>query len=130
MILRIGTTEIAITENPVRRRDTKRGFFLDITIPKDNIGMEELYNLLSTNETDIAVVNDDGTENVYKGFKEVGSFALENGNYHIAQVCTSEYEAQLSLMQNKVVEQNKIIEAQNEEIVMLNDTLLEVIMGY
>ena len=133
--LTIGNTSIEITDC-VRMRDTRRGFYLDITIPKENIGMEALYALLDGCMETIIVTNDDGTVNEYMGFKTLGSFALEDGSYRIAQICTSEYEAQLSLAQSKIAEQDAIIEAQNatiaaqtEEILMLNDTLLEVLMG-
>lgn len=158
MNLTIGSTTIEIT-SCVRKRDTQKGFFLDLTIPRENIGMDELYALLNGNTEDIIV-----DENVYKGFKEVGSFALENGTYRVAQVCTSELEAQLSLAQNTIKEQNvtistmqntlnaqetalkghtkiiseqtkaitlqtETIKAQTEEIAILNDTLLEVLMA-
>ena len=135
MNLTIGTTTIKIT-SCTRKRDTQRGFYLDLTIPKDNIGMDDLYALLNGNTEPIVVIEADGTENTYIGFKETGSFALEGGFYKVAQVCTSEYEAQLSLAQSKMAEQdaiiaaqNETIEAQTEEIIMLNDTLLELLMA-
>lgn len=103
MILTIGSTSFEIT-SCTRKRDTQRGFYLELVIPKDNIGMDELYALLDGNEENIVV-----DENVYIGFKQVGSFALENGSYKVAQICTSEYEAQLSLAQNKIKEQDTTI---------------------
>ena len=120
MNLTIGTTTIEIT-SCTRRRDTQKGFFLDLVIPKESIGMEALYALLSGNTEPIVVVEDDGTENTYLGFKETGSFALEGDAYHVAQVCTSEYEAQLSLAQTKIAEQDAVIENQNANIMVLEE---------
>lgn len=134
MNMTIGSTTIEIT-SCVRKRDIQRGFFLELTIPKATIGMDDLYALLNGNTEDIIVVDADETENTYRGFKETGSFSLEGGFYKVAQVCNSEYEAQLSIAQKKIADQdsvierqNQIIEAQTEEIVLLNDTLLEMLM--
>ena len=120
MNLTIGTTTIEIT-SCTRMRDTQKGFFLDLVIPKESIGMEALYALLSGNTEAIVVVEDDGTENTYLGFKETGSFALEGDAYHVAQVCTSEIEAQLSLTQSKIAEQKTIIDAQFAQITGLEE---------
>lgn len=103
MKLTIGSTTIDIT-SCTRMRDTKRGFYLDLQIPKNNIGMEALYSLLDNCTETIIITTDTGAVNEYKGFQTLGSFACENGMYKIAQVCTSEYEAQLSLTQTKVNE--------------------------
>lgn len=122
MKLAIGSTIIDIT-SCTRMRDTKRGFYLDIQLPKENIGMEELYSLLDDCEETIVVTDDNGNVSKYVGFKTLGSFACEDGVYRIAQICTSEYEAQLSLAQNEIIklqniidEQSEVIEAQAEEI--------------
>ena len=135
MNLTIGNTTIEIT-SCTRMRDTKRGFYLDITIPKENIGMEDLYNLLDGCTETIIVTDENGAVTEYVGFKTLGPFTIENGAYKISQICTSEYEAQLSLAQAKIAEQDaklatqeETINAQREEIAMLNDTLLEVLMG-
>ena len=118
--LTIGSTTLEIT-SCVRKRDTQRGFFLELTIPKESIGMDELYALLNGNTEDIVVVDADGTVNVYRGFKETASFALEGNFYKIAQVCTSEYEAQLSLTQTRITEQNAVIEGQNVHMAALDE---------
>lgn len=141
MKLTIGSKTITITSCE-KLRNHKKGFFLDLVIPQDSIGMDELYATLNGTTDNIVVTNDDGTENTYIGFKEVGAFSLENGAYHVWQVATSELEAQNSILQNKVAEQNAVIAvlkddaqrqsvtitAQQEEIAMLNDTLLELLM--
>lgn len=118
--LTIGSTTLEIT-SCTRKRDTQRGFFLDLVVPKESMGMDELYALLSGNTEPIVVVDADGTENTYIGFKETGSFALEGGSYHVAQICTSEYEAQLSLAQTKIAEQDAVIETQTANIMALEE---------
>ena len=126
MNLSIGNKTLAIT-GCTRRRDTRRGFFLDIEIPKENIGMDELYALFDGCTENIVVIDDEGTENVYTGFKTIGSFSLENGVYKVAQVCTSEYEAQLSIAQNRIAEQTNVIAAQAEMIGLLEEATVEQI---
>lgn len=120
MNMTIGNTSIEIA-SCVRMRDTKRGFYLDITIPKENIGMEDLYNLLDSCTENIVVTDEEGNVSEYVGFKTLGSFACENGEYKVAQVCTSEYEAQLSLAQTKIAEQDAVIEGQNANIMVLEE---------
>jgi hypothetical protein len=120
MRLTIGSTTIEITDC-VRMRDTKRGFYLDITIPKENIGMEELYTLLDGCTEKIIVTDENGAVAEYMGFKSLGSFACEDGLYKVAQICTSEYEAQLSLAQSKIAEQDSVIEMQMANIMALEE---------
>jgi hypothetical protein len=128
--LTIGSTTLEITSY-ARRRDVQKGFYLELTIPKESIGMDNLYALLNNNAEPIVITEADGVENTYIGFKEIGSFALENGAYKVAQVCTSEIEAQLSLAQNKVNEQNAVIaslqnvvETKAEEVAVLSANVL------
>ena len=123
MNLTIGNTTIEITDC-VRMRDTKRGFYLDIQIPKENFGMEDLYNLFDGCTEAIIVTDDEGKVTEYKGFQTLGSFACEDDVYKVAQVCTSEYEAQLSLAQSKIAEQEEIINNQAAVINNLNEELL------
>lgn len=115
MNLTIGSTTVEIT-SCTRMRDTRRGFYLDLQIPKDNIGMEELYTLLDGCTEVITITNDEGVVNNYKGFQTLGSFACEDGVYKIAQVCTSEYEAQLSLTQGEIAEVRTLQEANDAEL--------------
>ena len=121
MNLQIGNTTIEIT-SCTRKRDLQKGFYLDLVIPKESIGMDDLYALLDGNEEAI-VITDGEVENTYRGFKEVGSFACENGSYTVAQICTSEIEAQLSLAQNKVAEQNTVIASMQDTITAQNTAL-------
>ena len=115
MNLTIGSTTIEIT-SCTKRRDVKRGFYLDLYVPQASIGMDELFNLLDGNTEPIVITEADGTESVYVGFKQLGAMSLEAGVYNVAQVCTSEYEAQLSLAQNKLADQNKVIESMQNVI--------------
>ena len=120
MNLTIGSTTIVATEC-TRRRDPRQGFYLEITIPKDSIGMDELYGLLNECKESIVVTEDNGTENTYVGFRTLANFSYEKGSYKVTQVCTSEYEAQLSLANSRLTEQSVIIAAQEAEIKSLNE---------
>lgn len=120
--LTIGSKSFPITSY-TKKRDVKRGFYLDLYIPQTSIGMDELFNLLNNNEENIVITEADGTENIFMGFRELAAISYEGGVYNVAQVCTSEYEAQLSLAQNKINEQNDVIanmqgviEAQDSEL--------------
>ena len=115
MNLRINDTTIEIT-SCTRMRDVKRGFYLDIKIPKSSIGMDALSDLLDNNESTIYIIDANGNESAYNGFKTLGNLSLENGVYQVCQVCTSEIEAQLSIAQNKIAEQATALEAANRTI--------------
>lgn len=106
--LTIGSKSFKINSY-TKKRDAKRGFYLDLYIPQESIGMDELFNLLNNNEENIIITTGEGTENIFMGFKELGAISCEGGVYNVAQVCTSEYEAQLSLAQNKINEQDNVI---------------------
>lgn len=118
MNLTIGTKTIEIT-SCTRKRDTQRGFFLDIAIPKDNISFEELSALLDGCSEPIVV---DTTE--YNGFSLMNSVMLKDGVYHVEQCCVSEIEAQLSLAQKKISDQDALITTLQAENVLLNNQLL------
>lgn len=121
MNLRIGSTTIAIT-SCTRMRDIKRGFYLDIKIPKDSISMDELSALLDGNTETIYVINGEN-ESAYNGFKMLSTLSLENGVYQVCQACTSEIEAQLSIAQNKVAEQAKELEATKQVVNQQTETI-------
>lgn len=119
-----------------RFRDNTKGFYLDIAVPVENISKDALYDLLDANKETIYVTEEDGTESIYDGFNSIQNFSVSKGYILVAQYCTSELEAQLSLAKSKIAEQDRIIAeqgntiaGQNEEIIMLNDTLLEVLLG-
>lgn len=114
MNITIGNTTIAIT-SCTRMRDLKRGFYLDIKIPKDSISMDELSALLDGNTETIYVI-DGENESAYNGFKMLSTLSLEDGVYQVCQACTSEIEAQLSIAQNKVAEQAKELEATKQVV--------------
>lgn len=121
MNLRIGNTTVAIT-SCTRMRDLKRGFYLDIKIPKDSISMDELSALLDGNTETIYVI-DGENESAYNGFKMLSTLSLENGVYQVCQACTSEIEAQLSVAQNKVAEQAKELEATKQVVNRQSETI-------
>lgn len=120
MKLRVGSTEIAITSCS-RRRDVQRGFYLDLQIPKENITFDELDALLNGCEESIIITEEDGTETTYNGFKLLNSVMLKDGVYHVEQCCVSEIEAQLSLAQKKIAEQNAVIAEKAEQVTSLEE---------
>lgn len=124
MNLTIGNTTIAIN-SCTRMRDTKRGFYLDIKIPKDSISMDELSTLLDGNTETIFVIDDAENESAYNGFKMLSNLSLENGVYTVCQACTSEIEAQLSIAQNKVTEQAKALEDTNRVVAQQIETIVQ-----
>ncbi len=129
MNLTIGQTTIEIT-SCTRMRDLQRGFYLNIEIPKDNITFAELSDLFDGCTESITVNGEDG-ETVYNGFSLMNSVMLKDGVYHVEQCCVSEIEAQLSLAQKKIAEQNEAVTMLEETSVMqtatLESLLLEVI---
>lgn len=113
MTLTIGSQVIEVTRC-TRMRDTQRGFYLDISIPKGTITMDELEKIFDNNEYSI-IVSSETEENIYTGFKQLSSLSLENGVYKVIQVCTSEMEAQLSIVQSQMaVQEKKLTVAENE----------------
>lgn len=136
MKLTIGSTTFDATRCS-RRRDNTKGFYLDIEVPVESISKDALYDLLDNNKETIYALEDDGTESMYDGFNSIQNFSVSKGAIFVAQYCTSELEAQLSLANSKIAEQDRtiagqgeIIAGQNEEIIMLNDILLEVLLGF
>lgn len=112
--LTIGSTSFEIV-SCTRMRDIKRGFYLDIKIPKTSISMDELSALLDGNEQTITITDGENVS-AYNGFKQLSSLSLENGVYTACQVCTSEIEAQLSIAQNKIAEQAKELEVTKQVV--------------
>lgn len=124
MNMTIGNTSVPVL-SCTRMRDPKRGFYLDIKIPKENIGMQALYDMFDNCAEKIVVVDDDGGVCEYTGFKTLANFSCEYGVYTVIQVCTSEYEAQLSLTQSKIAEIDVNINdlaVENEELRITQET--------
>ena len=123
MNLTIGTTTVEIT-SCVRMRDFQRGFYLDIEIPKANITFEELSTLFDGCTESIIVNDEKEGETAYNGFSLMNSVMLKDGAYHVEQCCVSEIEAQLSLAQKKIEEQNAIIDTLRVENALLTEEVL------
>ena len=116
----IGSTTFEATHCE-RFRDNTKGFYLDISVPVKNISKDELYDLLDGNQETIHVVEEDGTESIYDGFNSVQNFSVSKGCILVAQYCTSELEAQLSLAKSKIAEQEKIIATQSMQVTSLEE---------
>lgn len=110
-----------------RMRDLQRGFYLDIKILRSVIGMDELAAIFDGNTEPIYVLEGE-LPNEYRGFKTLSNLSLENGIYHIIQTCTSEIEAQLSMVQNKSAEQDTVIQALHTELEKANQNITEQAM--
>ena len=123
MNLTIGSKTIEIVSCE-QRRDNKKGFFLDIVAPVANVSMDELRSLLKDNKEDIVVAKEDGTVNTYTGFGLLGVLSCEENMIHVAQYANSEIEAQLSVAQNKIVEQDAVIATLQAENSLLLEELL------
>lgn len=108
MIIKIGSTTFEATKCE-RIRHLTKGFYLDMSIPVENIGMDALRALLDGNKEDIVVTESDGTESIYTGFNAIGDFSFAKNAIHVSQFCESELQAQLSIAQNKVAAQAKTI---------------------
>lgn len=119
MNMTIGTKTIEISACN-RKRDVQRGFYLDIQIPKENISFEELDALLD-GCTEPIVITDDSGETTYTGFSLLNSIMAKNGIYHAEQCCVSEIEAQLSLAQKKISDQDAVIATQKQTITGLEE---------
>ena len=123
MKITIGSTTFDAT-SCTRRRDNAKGYYLDMTIPTENISKDTLYDLLDGNTESIIATEGDGTESTYDGFNAIGNFSVSKGLILVSQYCTSELEAQLSLAKNKIAEQDKtIVIMQNEAQAMTAEIL-------
>lgn len=114
---------------------------LRIEIPQSDISHDDLKTLLKENAGDIIAIKDDGTTETFTGFhyqvRISDSETPEGVEIHSCEIeCVSENEFQIGILQRTVAQQNAVIESQNQtinaqasEIALLNDTLLEVLMG-
>lgn len=133
--LTIGSTTIEITDF-TKIRNAVVGVYAEIKFPKKTITSADVWALFDNNQHDLVVTEEDGSITTYKGYSECESVKETKDEFLVTQICASE-------AMHRVNEANKQIEnlekdnatlqaeviAQNEEIVMLNDTLLEVLMG-
>jgi len=79
MNLTIGTKTIEIT-SCTRKRDTQKGFFLEMVIPKENIGMDELYALLDDN-TEVTIWGNSANRTVNEALAVVGKHGYVTGQF-------------------------------------------------
>lgn len=126
MQLMIGSNTIDVV-SCTRLRDVQRGFYLDIKILRSTIGMDDLIAIFDGNTEPIYVLEGE-IPNEYIGFKTLSNISLENGIYHVMQACTSEIEAQLSLVQNKSSEQDVKINSLNIALTNANQVITEQAM--
>lgn len=146
MKILIAGTELNVLKCfPYERQSGKRT--LEITIPQSEVEYSALKALLNANEGEIVLTKDDSTTQTFVGYKTTYEITdkteEELAVWYIAIQCTAEAERRAWEAQQKATEletvlaqqaevinaQTETINAQTEEIAMLNDTLLEVLMG-
>lgn len=121
----IGSTTFDATKCE-RFRDNTKGFYLDIVVPVENISKDALYDLLDGNKETIYVAEEDGTESIYDGFNSIQNFSVSKGCILVAQYCTSELEAQLSIAKSKIAEQERTISGlQDEASALANEVIAQ-----
>ena len=121
----IGSTTFDATKCE-RFRDNTKGFYLDIAVPVENISKDALYDLLDDNKETIHVVEEDGSESIYDGFNSIQNFCVSKGCILVAQYCTSELEAQLSIAKSKIAEQERTVSnLQNEAVALTNEIIAQ-----
>ncbi len=121
MKLTIGEKTIGIV-SAQPNRDIKFGVYLAIKIPKDNITAAEIETLFSGNTETIVITNDDETEVSYSGYTELGRYNCEDGYYNISQICVSEMQHQINMLNTKYVAQEQDISAQAAQVTALEET--------
>lgn len=104
-------------------RDNKKGYYLRLIVPVESISMDEFYALLNGNKENIIYTKEDGTVNTYTGFGLIGKFSCEDGVIEAAQYAFSEAEAQLSVAQNKITEQNRTIATLQNTVAVMTTAL-------
>lgn len=141
MHILVGETQVTITSHVVNRHDNKRGLVLTIKTTADNISLADADTLCTTikeNKLDI-LVYDDNNELVHtlRGFYHNCLCSKDTDGIITVEITNeSENTYQIGLLRdenqtlrNTVATQTQTINAQAEEIDLLNGTLLEVLMG-
>ena len=138
MNILIGGTNLEIMEcTPYQHPNGKRE--LRIKLPQENIGYYELIDVLDGDTSKIIVTKNDEATSTYSGYETTYEVTSKEENevkiWYVVMFCVAEAERRASeakeqtiALENIVARQNEIIEAQNEEILLLNDTLLEMLM--
>ena len=124
-------------------RDKIIGVYADIKIPTSAISYADLKALFTDNTEDLIVTDDEGGTTTYSGYEKLDELKEKDGVYTVIQVCTSEAIHLLNEARKQIADQQKIIDTQGakieeqeelitlqaEEIILLNDTLLEMLIG-
>lgn len=135
--LTIGSTTLELNSF-AKKWDKGRGVFAEIRIPSTAISYDELKALFTGNQHDLIVTEEDGSVETFSGYGELDGIkeSISEGLYIVTQYCTetamhllNEARKQIVAQNDVIASQNETIEAQAEEIAILNDTLLEVLMG-
>lgn len=146
MKILIAGTELNVTKCfPYEAKNGKRT--LEVTIPQSEIEYAALKEVLAASTGEIVLTKDDGTTQTFVGYTATYEITDKAENevavWYIVIQCTAEAERRAWEAQQKAAEleltvvalteannkQAETITAQAAEIELLNNTLLEVLMG-
>ena len=139
MNILIGGTTLEVTNCiPFQHPNGKRE--LRITLPQNIIGYDDLVAVLEGETSKIVLTKDDGNTHTFAGYETTYELTSKTENdvrvWYIVMFCVAEAERRASeakataiALERIVAMQNETIAAQAAEVELLNDTLLEVLMG-
>lgn len=127
MTVKIGTTTINVTECYAYRYQNGK-LVLKITLPKTEIGHDDLYDLVKNNTGDVLLTNDDQSSEVFSGYSYTLTILTNDTEYQVEVECISETERKVGNLQTDlntaegtiislqtlIAQQTAIVEAQAE----------------
>ena len=139
MKILVGGTELNVTSCEPFRHDNGK-IEIKAVIPADGNNEADLRALFKNNTEDILKYADDGVTVIetLSGFRFTVDTAYKEktNSFVICAEGVSEAEFQNGILRQRIAEQNTVIashnetiKAQKEEIIILNDTLLELLMA-
>lgn len=135
MRITVGERELVV-KNCYAYRYQNGKLVLKIEVNQSEIAHDELKTLIKDNTDDIICEKEDGTKEIFSGFRYTLSILDKDDTYTVEVECISEAERKIADLQHRVEEQAVVIQEQSETIEAqagvieeLNDTLLELIMA-
>lgn len=127
MTVKIGTTTINVTECYAYRYQNGK-LVLKITLPKTEIGHDDLYDLVKNNTGDVLLTNDDQSTETFSGYSYTLTILTNDTEYQVEVECISETERKVGNLQTDlntaegtiislqtlIAQQTAIVEAQAE----------------
>lgn len=127
MTIKIGTTTLNVTECYAYRYQNGK-LVLKITLPKTEIGHDDLYDLVKNNTGDVLLTNDDQSTETFSGYSYTLTILTNDTEYQVEVECISETERKVGNLQTDlntaegtiislqtlIAQQTAIVEAQAE----------------